>query len=235
MKISFVIPAYNEEKRIKNTLQTILSYLAKKKFEWEIIVVDDGSIDETNKIVKNFTSKNKNIKLIQHKFNYGKGFAVKDGVLNSQGDYVLVTDADLSTPITELDKILLPINSYDVCIGSRFSKDSNILFRQPFFRELLGRLFNKFVKLVLNLNFNDTQCGFKVFKREAARKLFSKQRLSDFSFDVEILHRCKQFRLKVKEVGVIWKNSRPSKINVLKDGIKMLIDVMRIRFLKNEG
>lgn len=175
MFISVVIPAYNEEKQIGNALARIKDYLTEKGKPFEIIVVDDGSSDKTVEITRKVLA-DKNFILLRNKENRGKGYSVRRGILISQGKYVLFSDADLSTPIEELEK-LIPIleNGYDVAIGSRALAESNILVHQKWHREALGRLFNIFVRNFIMNGIRDTQCGFKCFKRKAAQDIFSRQ------------------------------------------------------------
>lgn len=226
MRLSIVIPAYNEEFRIEKTINKILAYLNSKQWDFEIIVVDDGSTDRTYEIVSEF--KNDKIKSLKNNKNVGKGGTVKRGVLASQSSWILFTDADLSTPIEELEKFL-KFQDYDVLIGSRALKESNILAHQPFYRELSGKIFNLFVKLLVIRNIHDTQCGFKLFKRSAAQKIFKKQTLNGFGFDVEDLYIAKKEGYKIKEVPVSWFNSKDTKVKFLKNSFEMLIDLFKIR------
>ena len=179
-KLSVIIPAYNEGKRIGKTLDRCISYL-KKKYDSEIIVVDDGSTDDTKKIVKKF----KNVKLITYGTNQGKGHAVKVGVLNSSGDYILFCDADLSTPIEEAEKLMEYIKKYDVVVASRALKNSEV--ETKIYRKLLGRVFAFFVNLFAVPEIKDTQCGFKLFRRKCAFDIFNKQKIKGWAFDVEVL------------------------------------------------
>lgn len=230
MEISIVIPAYNEERRIKQTLQKILKFFKKKNIEFEIIVVSDGSADNTVKIVRSF--KNKLIRIIDYKRNYGKGYCVRKGMLEAKGDIILFSDADLSTPIKEIDKFITYFDQgYDVVIGSRVLKDSDIKIRQPFYREWLGRIFNFVVQMIAIKGIKDTQCGFKAFTHSAAKKIFNLQKLNGFSFDVEALYIGEKLGYRIKEVGVTWVNSDSSKVNPLKDSIKMFKDVIKIKKL----
>jgi len=183
LSISVVIPAYNEEKRIGRTLKAIQKYLDKKKHDYEIIVVDDGSNDKTIEVAKSFSSKNKRIKILKNKENRGKGYSVKTGMLAAKKKYVLFSDADLSTPIEELEKFSKFKEKYDIIIASRALKQSNIKESQPFYRVLMGKTFNLIVNLVLFLGIHDTQCGFKLFSRKSAQEIFKKQTFERFSFD----------------------------------------------------
>jgi len=228
VQISVVIPAYNESKRIKRTLLQIEQYLSKHKAKYEIIVIDDGSTDDTVKVVKSL--KIKNLKILINRKNMGKGGSVRKGMLNSRGEYVLFSDADLSTPIEELDKLLRHIKKYDIVIGSRALSGSNIKQHQPALREIIGKTFNFLVRFFTGLKIKDTQCGFKLFKGEATKEIFQKQKTRGFSFDVEVLYLAKRMRYSIKEVPITWINSPQSKVSAVKDSIKMLLDIIRIRF-----
>lgn len=233
MDLSIIIPAYNEEKRIEKTIQNIVSYLSKKFADnYEIIIVDDRSKDKTVEIVKKLSRENEKIKIMVNEENYGKGYSVKKGMLNAQGKYLLFSDADLSTPIEELDKLLFWIEKgYDIAIGSRSLKDSQVIVHQPFYREMMGKIFNKLVKIWCLSDFVDTQCGFKLFKKEVAKKIFTQTKINRFTFDVEILYLAKRNGLRIKEIPVRWINSPASRVNPIFDSLKMLIDLLQIRFL----
>ncbi len=227
--LSIVIPAYNEEKRVLGTLSRIIDYFKNRSEVYEIIVVNDGSIDKTKELIENF-SKNNNIKLISYEPNRGKGFAVRTGVLNSKGELILFTDADLATPIEEYEKLLSYIrNGYDIAIGSRALKESKIVIHQPFYREIAGKAFNKVVQLLTVKGINDTQCGFKLFKGDVGREIFSRCKLNGFSFDIEFLFYAKKLNYKIIEVPVIWIHQERSKVKLLRDGFRMLLDLILIR------
>ena len=231
--LSVVIPAYNESQRIKSTVDIILKYLKNWKIKFEIIVVDDGSIDNTVDEVKKINKKN--IKLIKKERNYGKGYSVKNGILNSRYEYVLFSDADLSTPIDMLDRFEKYIDNYDIVIGSRALSGSDIKIKQPFYREFMGKIFNKFVRLFTVRGINDTQCGFKLFKGNIAKKIFERATLDGFGFDVEILYIAKLNGIKIIEVPVIWRNSKLSKVRPIKDAVRMFKDLFIIRINKAKG
>lgn len=234
--VSIVIPAYNEEKRIGKTLEKVLAYLAGKNYDSEIIVVDDGSTDETQKIIKGFPVNGK-IRLITNEKNEGKGSAVRKGVLEATGKYIFFTDADLSTPIEELEKFIKHSEEggYDVVIGSRSIKGADILVHQPFYREMMGKIFNKIVRLFAIRGFIDTQCGAKLFRHAAAKKIFSLQKLSSFAFDVEVLYIAKKLGFKIYEIPVKWMNSETSRVRLISDSVKMFRDVLKIRALHKES
>ena len=227
MDISVIIPAYNEEKLIRNSISKIISIFENKKFDYEIIVVDDCSKDKTRDIVKSFHSRN--VVLIKNKKNLGKGYSIKKGVLSAKKNLILFSDADLSTPIRELNHLLKYIGSYDIVIGSRRMDGSLITIKQPFYRRIPGRIFPILVNLIVLKDIRDTQCGFKLFKRDVAKDLFKKQTIKGFCFDVEILKLAIDSGYRIKEVPVIWENYLDSKINPIIDPIKMFTDLIKIR------
>jgi len=228
--ISIIIPAYNEELRIQPTIERTYSYLGEKFREFEIIVVDDGSTDGTVSVVENLVRDLGNIRLIHYPGNSGKGHAVKTGALASQGDFLLICDADQSTPIEELEKLLpfLP-KEFDIAIGSRGLRESDIVVRQPWYRERMGKTFNMLVRTLVIGGFKDTQCGFKLFRGDVARRLFRKSLISGFSFDVEILFLAEKEGLRIKEVPVKWLNSPHSRVRIVSDSLKMFIELFKIR------
>ncbi|MEA3254637.1 MAG: dolichyl-phosphate beta-glucosyltransferase [Candidatus Altiarchaeota archaeon] len=228
--ISIVIPTYNEESRIDESLDKIMKYMENQGHRYEIILVDDGSCDNTVDVVKIFSAGNKNMRLIQNERNRGKGYSIRKGVLDAKGGYILFSDADLSTPIEEIEKLLKYLEEgYEVTIGSRDLPDSDIRLRQPFYREFSGKIFNRIARSITLLGIRDTQCGFKCFKKDAAKTIFSRQRLDGFSFDVETLYIAKKRGYKIKEVPVVWINSNPSSVSLGRDSIQMLIDLLKIR------
>lgn len=228
--LSVIVPAYNEEKRLPKTLKEIDGYLRKQNYTYEIIVVDSASKDKTAEVVKNLTSEVKNLRLISSKENKGKGFAVKQGILEAKGEYRVFTDADNSTPISELKKMFPEFKAgYDVVIGSRDAKGAVLDPSQPWQRRFSGDAFKLFRKVVLNLwDIEDTQCGFKGFNRRAAENIFPKCRILGFSFDPEVLIIAKKLGYKIKEIGIYWKNDLESKVK-LKSVINMAIDLLKIR------
>ncbi len=229
--LSIVIPAFNEEKRIGKTLEEIISYLKTKDFENEIIVVNDGSTDSTVGIVKRYNKTAHRLTIIENEFTMGKGYSVRRGMLESKGDFVLFTDADLSTPISEADKLFFWLGKgYDVAIGSRSMKESQVEIYQSFIRISMGKVFNKIMKLVVFTGYKDTQCGFKCFKRHVVDNVFRRQKIEGFAFDVEILLIARQQGFSIKETPVRWLNSPYSKVHIIKDSFFMLYDLFKIRF-----
>jgi len=229
MDLSIIIPVYNEEKVIESTLVDIVDFLKSLHFEYEIIVVDDGSLDNTKKIVNSLNIDN--LTLLEHSKNMGKGLAVKDGVLFSKGDYILFMDADSSTTINHLTSLItsLKSNNAHIAIASREHNESIIKTRQSTYKEAFGRFGNLFMNYILKLDLKDTQCGFKLFNKE----IFKKQTLNGFSFDMELLYLAKKLNYKVIEVPITWSNNIHSSVK-LKDYFKTILDIFKIKF-KNYG
>jgi dolichyl-phosphate beta-glucosyltransferase len=229
--ISIVIAAFNEEQRIGKTLLKIKNYLDAQNFAYEIIVVDDGSTDNTRQVAIGYQSEISNLKIISYPNNKGKGYALKQGVFASKGESVLVSDADLSTPIDELFYMLPLISGreYDIVIGSRALNPETIIKKQPWWRQGMGKIFNRIVRLLVLDGFKDTQCGFKLFSRDTARTLFKNARVDRFAYDVEILALAKKKSYRVSEVPVRWFNSPASKVHPVFDSLQMLFDLVKIR------
>ncbi len=231
--LSIVVPAYNEERRIGASLEKILAYLARKPFAAEVVVVDDGSSDRTTGVAREALEGRLPFRLVRFDENRGKGAAVKAGVLASAGQAVLFTDADLSAPIEELDTFLLELDKgFDVVIGSRAIPGCDIRVPQARHRQALGRFFNRLVRLFVMKGCRDTQCGFKLFRREAALDLFTRLRTAGFAFDVEILLLARKLGYRIAEVPVVWCDSRPSRVGILRGSWGMLTDLFRIRRLR---
>ncbi len=227
--ISIVIGAFNEENRVGQSLHKIHQFLQSHKTDHEIIVVDDGSTDRTSPVVAELAQSIATLRIIRYEKNRGKGYALRTGVLASQGDLVLVSDADLSTPIEELDTLLPCLSEYHIAIGSRALALSNIVVKQPWWRQGMGKTFNRVVKLLVLDNFNDTQCGFKLFRGDVARELFREARIDRFAYDVEILALAIKKGYRVAEVPIQWLNDPASKVNPIRDSLKMLVDLVKIR------
>jgi len=228
--LSIIIPVYNEERRIGKTLDTIISYLNPRPYRSEIIVVNDGSKDRTSAIVNEYSIRHKQVQIIESSINQGKGFSVRKGMLNANGRYVLFSDADLSTPIEEVEKLLHWLKKgYDIAIGSRGLKESIIHIHQPWYREHMGKIFNLLTRLIAIQDIRDTQCGFKCFKKEIIPDIFNKQTISHFSFDVELLKIALKKGYRIKEVPVRWLNNVQSKVNPFSDSVRMFIDLIKIR------
>ncbi|KPJ73038.1 hypothetical protein AMJ48_02710 [Parcubacteria bacterium DG_74_1] len=232
MKLSIVVPAYNEEKRLPKTLEEISKYLSRQSYDYEILVVNDGSTDETAQITENSKSKIKNLRLINNKKNNGKGFVVRQGMLSAKGEYRLFTDADNSTSIGQIEKMWPEFEKgVGVVIGSRDIKGAILDPPQPWLRQIiLGEGFKLFRKLVIGLwKVEDTQCGFKCFTKKAAEDIFPKCRIDRFAFDPEILIIAKKLGCQIKEIPVYWKNDPESKVK-FKSILKIALDLFRIRW-----
>jgi dolichyl-phosphate beta-glucosyltransferase len=229
--LSILIPAYNEENRLPQTLRRVLDWTARGSFSFlEVIVVDDGSRDGTARVVEEFARDNKCLRLVRNPGNRGKGYAVRHGMLEAKGEWILYTDADLSAPIEELEKLCRAAREQDaaVAIGSRAVDRSLVEVHQPAFRELSGRCFNLVMRMVTGLPFRDTQCGFKLYRADAARKIFSLQKQEGFSFDVEDLLIAKKLGVRTLEVPVRWANVEGTKVR-LSQGIMSFLDLVKIR------
>jgi dolichyl-phosphate beta-glucosyltransferase len=226
--LTIVIPAYNEESRLPRTLSEVVEFVAAQNYDAEVLVVDDGSVDCTVEVVQEFSAKHPCIRLIQAPHG-GKGHAVKTGMLQARGEYAFLCDADLAMPITELPKFLPPQqNSYQVAIGSR-EVTGAIRYDEPAYRHLMGRVFNWLVKIIAVPGFEDTQCGFKCFHRSATHDLFSHQTIDGFSFDVEILYIAQKRGYRIIEVPIHWHHQTESKVDPIKDTLRMFSDMIKVR------
>jgi len=229
--LSIVIPAYNEQRRLPPTLQAILHYLQGKSFDWEIVVVDDGSQDATSQAVEEVLTDSDH-QLLRNDPNLGKALSVKRGLAESRGRIALFSDADLSTPIEEADGLLEAIeNGFDIAIGSRQVRGSQIELHQPWYRELAGRSFGLVNRIVLQHGIPDTQCGFKAFTRGAIERILPHQRLSGWAFDAELMFIARRLGLTIAQLPVRWENDPDTKVNMFIDGPKMVCDLFRIRWL----
>jgi dolichyl-phosphate beta-glucosyltransferase len=228
LSVSVIVPCYNEADVIAGTIEKIDAFFRKKNLKGEIIIVDDGSTDETSK--KAAESKTQlPIKILRQK-NKGKGASVKKGVLNSKSDLILFTDADLSTDISELDKFIPDIQKgFDIIIASRDMPESKLCPAQPIFRRFIGYLCKLFVRIIVMQGFHDTQCGFKLFTVTSAKKIFPLLKTKGFAFDIEVLYLAKKLGFKVKEVGVIWRNSPNSRVNPVIDPLKFFVQIFLIK------
>jgi dolichyl-phosphate beta-glucosyltransferase len=231
--LSIVIPAYNEAARIGSTLGATRAFLdARQLGEAEIIVVDDGSTDSTCNVVEEHARRDPRVRLIRLERNRGKGAAVRRGVLDSRGMRVLFMDADLATPLGELAKLERAVDDgADIAIGSRGLRESNITTRQHPVRESMGRTFNLMVQALAVPGIKDTQCGFKLFTRNAADALFHEATVERFAFDVEILLRARG-RFRVAEIPIVWRHVEQSKISPVRDAARMAFDLVRLRLMK---
>ncbi len=235
--LTIVIPAYNETKRIGRTLEHIKQYLGSKSFHAEVIVVNDGSTDDSEELLREASAGFPAMKVLRNEPNRGKGFSVRRGVLEAQGQFVLFTDADLSAPIEEADKLLVTLEraQADAAVGSRALQRELIGIHQPLLRELGGRMFNLLVRLATGLKIRDTQCGLKLFRRASTRRAFELQRSERFSFDFEVLFLIERLGGKLVEVPVRWDNDPATKVHVLRDATRAFIDLVALRWRAATG
>jgi len=228
--LSIVIPAYNEERRLPRTLEKIAAWVGAKGLAAEILVVDDGSADGTARVVAEAAARFPGLRLVSNGRNFGKGYSVRHGMREARGRVGLFTDADLSAPIEEAEKLLAALENADVAFGSRALNRKLISVRQSRFRELAGILFNKFVQLVLWIPFVDTQCGFKAFRMDRAGILFEQQRIERFGFDPELLFLARRHALRIVEIPVRWAHDPDTKVQVYRDSLGMFTELLSIRW-----
>ena len=228
---SIVIPAYNEKQRIESTLEKVVAHIATMAWTAEVIVVNDGSRDSTPEIVREWAHRNPIIRLVENPGNRGKGYSVRHGMMEASGDVVLFTDADLSSPIYEANKLIEAIKQgADIAIGSRWLRAELQTERQPLYRQLFGRIFNLLLRIILGLRFKDTQCGLKAFTQRASQAIFPRQRIERWGFDPETLFLANKTGMVTVEVPVEWAHDDRSKINPVQDGIKMFLELIRVRW-----
>jgi dolichyl-phosphate beta-glucosyltransferase len=233
INLSVIIPCYNGGSEIRDSVLSIDTFL--KEFscvgDYEIICIDDGSKDETRKVISSLVRKNRKIRTNAPRTNRGKGYSVKEGIFLSRFDFILFTDADLSTPISEIKKFIPYIDDYDVLIASRNMRDSEV--ERSFFRSLISRIFVFLNRILCGLKYRDTQCGFKIFRRETAKEIFKMQKLEGFSFDVEVLFLAERLNYRVKEIPVRWADSGSSSVRIFRDSFKMFCDLLKIKSMHN--
>ncbi|NUQ30639.1 MAG: glycosyltransferase family 2 protein [Acidobacteriaceae bacterium] len=230
-KISIVIPAFNEQARIERTLDRVLTCVNDRGWDAEVLVVDDGSTDHTPAIIKRWMEHHPRLQLIHNPGNRGKGYSVRNGLLQAAGEIVMFTDADLSAPMEEAERLFAALDAgADVAIGSRWLERQRQTIHQPLYRRFFGRCFNAMTRLVMGLPYKDTQCGFKAFRRSAAQVIFRLQRIERWGFDPEILFIARKLRYIVREVPVTWGHDERSQMSYLKDGAKMLEELAIIRW-----
>jgi len=227
--LSVVVPTYNEEERIENCLKKIKGYFSKQNYSYEVIFVDDASIDKTVKIIKDAIGHWPVAKIIENQENHGKGYVVRQGMLAASGKYILFTDADLSTPIEDVEKLLLEIDKFPIIIGSRYLAKKSIKIAQPLTRRIISRFGNFLIRAVLGLNFADTQCGFKLFSSKVAKDVFSRATINRWGFDMEILAIAQQLGYKIKEKSVNWYNDPHSKLRAGKAALETFKELFKIK------
>lgn len=225
-----IIPAFNEEARIASSLARMVEYYAGQPYSWHITVVSDGSSDGTDALVADYAAKHGEITLLTYKPNRGKGYAVRKGMLEVEGELLLFCDADLATPQEETEKLLAHMrDGADVAIGSRPLRDSRLEKRQPWYRELFGRMANGLIQLLAIRGIKDTQCGFKIFRLEVARDVFKRATLDGFSFDLEALMIARDLGYRIDEVPIRWSHQEGSKVKLMRDGPRALRDLLILR------
>jgi len=229
--ISIIIPAYNESGRILATLQTVVECIRSKRWNAEVIVVNDGSTDRTAQIVRDFQAGAPEVRLLENPGNRGKGFSVRAGMMKAESAIILFTDSDLSAPIEEAERLFAAIaGGADIAIGSRWLESGRQTHRQPLYRQFFGRCFNAVTRMVMGLPFADTQCGFKAFTREAAHTVFRLQTIERWGFDPEILFIAIKRGYRIKEVPVSWAHDERSRMSYLRDGMQMLKEIATVRW-----
>ena len=225
--LSIIIPAHNEETRLPRALRQVFAFLDKQPYSAEVVIVENGSSDRTLEMAREFVSRHSNLVVIREE-RAGKGNAVRRGVLEAQGEYRFICDADLSMPIEELQKFLPPVlNDFDIAIASREAPGA-VRYNEPSYRHWGGRAINLAIRILILPGLNDTQCGFKCFRAEAAKKIFSQQTLLGWSFDIEILYLARKKRMIIKEIPVQWYFDADSKVSAVRDALRMLSDIFRI-------
>ena len=230
-KYSIVIPAYNESARITATLDKVLAYIGQNHWEAEVLVVNDGSQDDTAAIIRRYSERTPVVRLLENPGNRGKGYAVRNGMLQARGDILVFSDADLSSPIYESVRLIREIEKgADVAFGSRWLEADTQTERQPILRQIAGRVYNILLRIILGLNYKDTQCGLKAFSRAAAETVFTRQKIERWGFDPELLFIARKFHMKLVEVPVEWAHDDRSKINPVVDGFKMFLEMLKIRW-----
>lgn len=227
IKISVIIPVYNEESRLLDNFKKIAKYLSEQKYSSEIIFIDDGSTDKTLDIINGLCYKN--LRFFKNPQNMGKGYAIRSGVKYAQGEYILLTDIDNSTPIDNLNKLLPYAKKYPIVIGSRYLEKDSIKIKQPLLRRIISRAGNLFIRIILGLRFRDTQCGFKLLEAKSAKDIFNKATINRWGFDIELLAIAKKYQIPAKEVAVSWYDDPRTKLRAGRAAIGTFKEVLQIK------
>lgn len=232
--LSIIVPCYNEGNKLINNIKQIIDFMQINTSisNYEILIINDGSSDNTKEVGEQLSKEYSVVRNISYMVNRGKGGAVKEGIKQSLGEWVIFMDADLSTKLTAINNVLKDRDKYDVIIGSRRHKDTNLVKKQAFPRRFIGKTCSVLTNMIIPLHIDDTQCGFKAFKGDLVRKFIEKQRLNGFAFDVELLYIAKLNKCTIGEFGVEWKNDEDSRVSVLNSSVKFLIDLLGIRMNK---
>lgn len=235
--LSVIVPAYNEERRLPGSLESIFSYLALQPYRSEVIVVDDGSKDRTSDIAESVGRKHKiPLRILKNESNQGKGYSVRRGLLEAKGRICLFSDADLSTPIEEFEKMKEHLDGgWDIAIGSRGLSESKVEIHQSWYRETMGKTFNILVRLITVGGLHDTQCGFKAFRSEFVKQVCPRLRIDGWAFDVELLMAAQMGGYRIKEVPVRWRNDENTRVNAVVDSTKMFLELLKIRWMAVRG
>jgi dolichyl-phosphate beta-glucosyltransferase len=228
--VSIVIPAYNEAGRLPTTLEKLRHYADSHSEVRQILVVDDGSRDATATVVSDLATRDRRIQLVSYSPNAGKGYAIRRGIIEVQSELVLISDADLSTPIEEIEKLTTALQEHDLAIGSRGVDETTVKQRQRWYRQKMGKAFNRIMRAITGLPYIDTQCGFKLMPRSVAREIFNRAIVDRFAFDVEMLMLAHHRGFTVAEVPVLWFNSPDSRVHIVRDSFRMLRDVLALRW-----
>lgn len=235
-RVSLIIPAFNEERRIGEGLDKILHFFRSQPYSFEIIVVDDGSRDRTAEVVRERCPSYPNVKVYRQERNAGKGWAVRRGMLAAQGQYLFFSDADLSVPIETLPKFLAELENHcDMAVGSRQLPGARIAVPQPYYRAFLGKIYTRLANWILGLRISDVTCGFKGLRKEAARELFSRQQLGNWSFDAEILYLARHRGYRIREIPVLWRNDSATKVKLWRDVLTSFLGLLQIRLYRPQG
>lgn len=232
MMLSVVIPSYNEEKRLPATVQAMTNYFRKQNIKYELLIVDDGSRDNTAGVID---KSNPHCRVIRYEKNRGKGYAVRRGLSEAKGEWILISDADMSTPIEEYDRLKKHCADYDFIIGSRALVDSQVQKAQKWYRQNMGRSFNILVKIILYRDFNDTQCGFKLIRNTLAKRCIKHLQIDGFAYDVELIQAAKEQEATIGEFPVIWINDEGSKVHIIRDSVKMFLQLLKIWNYRRQG